>query len=107
MVCLLFLIVCNNLIFQSLNSSALRRVRDSFAPSMTDPDILSQVNDNDNLASRASSLLVRMCGVIPPMSLINPILDAIFEAIQASPVSVHVNFFIWWSDMSNLIVVAS
>lgn len=44
------------------------------------------VNDNKNLAARASSLLVRMCGVTPPVALINPILDAIFEAIQNSPV---------------------
>lgn len=44
------------------------------------------VNDNNNLAVRASSLLVRMCGVTPPVGLINPMLDAIFEAIQTSPV---------------------
>jgi proteasome activator subunit 4 len=44
------------------------------------------VNDNDELASRASVLLVKMCGVTPPRSLIDPILDAMFEAIQQSPV---------------------
>jgi hypothetical protein len=44
------------------------------------------VNDNDELASRTNVLLVRMCGVTPPRSLINPLLDAIFEAIQTSPV---------------------
>ena len=45
------------------------------------------VNDNDDLAHRAKLLLIRMCGVIPPRSLINPLLDAIFTAIQTSPVS--------------------
>lgn len=29
-------------------------------------------------------LLVRMCGVIPPPRMIEPILDAIFDAIQKS-----------------------
>jgi len=43
------------------------------------------VNDNDELANRASVLLVKMCGVTPPRSLIEPILDAMFEAIQQSP----------------------
>jgi proteasome activator subunit 4 len=43
------------------------------------------VNDNDELASRASVLLVRMCGVTPPRVMVNPILEAIFEAIQSSP----------------------
>jgi hypothetical protein len=44
------------------------------------------VHDNDELVSHASTLLVRMCGVTPPLPLVNPILDAIFEAIQSSPV---------------------
>jgi len=45
------------------------------------------VNDNNDLAVRASAVLVRMCGVTPPVPLVNPILDAIFDAIQGSPVS--------------------
>ncbi|KAJ3513732.1 hypothetical protein NLJ89_g2785 [Agrocybe chaxingu] len=45
----------------------------------------TEVNDNNDLANRASNLLVRMCGVTPPVSLIYPILDAIFETIQNSP----------------------
>ena len=44
------------------------------------------VKDNNDLAIRASTLLVRMCGVAPPVPLVNPILDAIFEAIHTSPV---------------------
>ncbi|EDR15426.1 uncharacterized protein LACBIDRAFT_301740 [Laccaria bicolor S238N-H82] len=45
----------------------------------------TEVNDNNELASRASTLLVRMCGVTPPVPLIDPLLDAIFEAIRRSP----------------------
>ena len=44
------------------------------------------VNDNNELAGRADLLLVRMCGVTPPRSLISPMLDSIFGAIQTSPV---------------------
>ena len=45
------------------------------------------VNDNNELAGRADLLLVRMCGVTPPRSLLSPMLDSIFKAIQTSPVS--------------------
>ncbi|CCM01642.1 uncharacterized protein FIBRA_03703 [Fibroporia radiculosa] len=48
-------------------------------------DFFRLVNDNDDLAHRAQLLLVRMCGVVPPRQLINPMLDAIFTAIQTSP----------------------
>lgn len=44
------------------------------------------VNDNNELAGRADLLLVRMCGVTPPRSLLSPMLDSIFKAIQTSPV---------------------
>lgn len=37
--------------------------------------------------------MVRMCGVTPPLSLVNPILDAIFEAIQKSPVRISSSIF--------------
>jgi hypothetical protein len=47
---------------------------------------IGTVNDNDELATLANMLLVRMCGVTPPQPMVNPILDAIFEAIQTSPV---------------------
>lgn len=46
------------------------------------------VNDNLELAKRASFLLVRMCGVTPPHSMVDPILDGMFEAIEESPVSI-------------------
>ena len=49
--------------------------------------MLYAVNDNDDLANRARVLLNRMCGVMPPRPLIHPVLDAIFKAIQTSPVS--------------------
>ena len=45
------------------------------------------MSDNDELVNRANLVLVRMCGVSPPRPLVNPLLDAIFEAIQSSPVS--------------------
>lgn len=51
------------------------------------------VSDNEDLAHRANVLLVRMCGVTPPRSLISPLLNAIFTAIQKSPVCLHVVFF--------------
>jgi proteasome activator subunit 4 len=43
------------------------------------------VSDNDDLAWRASVLLVRMCGVTPPRCLIDPIFDVIFDTIRQSP----------------------
>jgi len=76
-------------LFSSQSFSGSQNVR-SFSitqiDSCFDEDAVHSVNDNSNLASRASSLLVRMCGVTPPAALINPILDAIFDAIQTSPV---------------------
>ena len=49
-------------------------------------NLVESVNDNDELVTRAKTLLVRMCGVTPPRSLIGPILKAIFDAIKNSPV---------------------
>lgn len=46
------------------------------------------VNDDDVLASHSSVLLVRMCGVTPPRCLIEPIFDAMFDAIRNSPVRI-------------------
>ncbi|KAK7064490.1 membrane protein [Favolaschia claudopus] len=45
----------------------------------------TELNDNQDLATRASDVLVQMCGVHPPRPLINPLLDGIFEAITNSP----------------------
>jgi hypothetical protein len=44
------------------------------------------VHDNEELVRHANVLLVRMCGVVPPRSMIGPLLSAIFSAIQTSPV---------------------
>lgn len=59
-----------------------------FIPSCQ-PSSLSQiaVNDNEELESRANVLLVKICGVTPPRALVDPIFDAIFQAIRESPVS--------------------
>lgn len=57
------------------------------------------VNDNNDLASSANHLLVRMLGVTPPVPLVSPILDAIFHTIQNSPVSIplgnQISSLIW------------
>ncbi|KAF8898398.1 hypothetical protein BD779DRAFT_1607219 [Infundibulicybe gibba] len=60
-------------------------VFDYILPLMPELFRFTEVNDNDELAARASTLLVRMCGVTPPTSMIDSLLDAIFEAIQSSP----------------------
>ncbi|KAF8971515.1 hypothetical protein BDZ97DRAFT_1913988 [Flammula alnicola] len=72
-------------LYQSLHDLHAISTFDYILPLMPELFHFTEVNDNNNLASRASSLLVRMCGVTPPVPLINPILDAIFEAIQNSP----------------------
>src|SRR5258708_9014910 len=60
---------------------ALLNVR-SIIVDASQPLISPVVKDNDDLAARGSAVLVRMCGVAPPVPLVNPILDAIFDAIQ-------------------------
>ncbi|CCA68831.1 hypothetical protein PIIN_02692 [Serendipita indica DSM 11827] len=51
------------------------------------PELLrmSELNDNNDLASRASLLLTRTCGVSPPREMIAPILHELYKAIQDSP----------------------
>ncbi|KAG6902315.1 hypothetical protein C0995_001694 [Termitomyces sp. Mi166 len=51
------------------------------------PELLrfTELHDNTELSNRASTLLVRMCGVTPPLALVGRILDGIFEAIRTSP----------------------
>ncbi|KAF8887958.1 hypothetical protein CPB84DRAFT_1816581 [Gymnopilus junonius] len=65
-------------LYQSLHDLHANSTFDYILPLMV-------FNDNNTLAVRASNLLVRMCGVAPPVPLINPILRAIFDAIQNSP----------------------
>jgi proteasome activator subunit 4 len=45
------------------------------------------VNDNEELTTRASMLLTRMCAVSPPADLLEKILDSVFDAIKTSTVS--------------------
>ncbi|KAJ8514936.1 hypothetical protein ONZ45_g7571 [Pleurotus djamor] len=72
-------------LWQSIHDTHAISVFDYILPLMPELFRFAEVNDNNELSSRASMLLVRMCGVTPPRPLINPILDAMFEAIQASP----------------------
>ncbi|KZT19390.1 hypothetical protein NEOLEDRAFT_1142177 [Neolentinus lepideus HHB14362 ss-1] len=60
-------------------------VFDYLLPLMPELFRFTEVNDNDELSSRASVLLVRMCGVTPPLSIVNSLLDSIFDAIHNSP----------------------
>ncbi|KAF8640852.1 hypothetical protein AX17_000500 [Amanita inopinata Kibby_2008] len=72
-------------LFQSVHGNHAIAVFDYILPLMPEVFRFTEVNDNKELVSRASTLLVRMCGVTPPLSLVNPLLDAMFEAIQTSP----------------------
>ncbi|KAI0034951.1 hypothetical protein K488DRAFT_76958 [Vararia minispora EC-137] len=58
---------------------------DYIVPLMPELFRFTELNDNDDLYTRAKQLLVRMCGVHPPRALVGPILHAIFDAIQKSP----------------------
>ncbi|KAJ4476693.1 hypothetical protein J3R30DRAFT_3704168 [Lentinula aciculospora] len=78
------MLVCRWL-FQAVHDTNAICVFDYILPLMPELFRFTEVNDNDELANRANVLLVRMCGVSPPRPLINPLLDAIFEAIQSSP----------------------
>ncbi|KAF9472467.1 hypothetical protein BDN70DRAFT_886944 [Pholiota conissans] len=72
-------------LYQSVHDLHAISTFDYILPLMHELFRFTEINDNNNLASRASSLLVRMCGVTPPVPLINPILEAIFDTIQNSP----------------------
>ncbi|GBE78103.1 hypothetical protein SCP_0109850 [Sparassis crispa] len=78
------ILVCKWL-FQMVHDTNAVSTFDYVLPLMPEIFRFTEVNDNDDLSHRAKLLLVRMCGVIPPRPLINPILDAIFTAIQTSP----------------------
>lgn len=68
----------------SLSCSASPKVISYFISYTHNNSTITVVNDNDDLSKRASALLVRMCGVVPPRELIDPLIDAIFEAIRSS-----------------------
>lgn len=72
-------------LYQSLHDLHAISAFDYILPLMSEIFRFTELNDNDDLASRASRLLIRMCGVTPPVPLVNPILDATFHTIQNSP----------------------
>ncbi|KAF8624763.1 hypothetical protein AX15_005657 [Amanita polypyramis BW_CC] len=72
-------------LFQSVHGSHAIVVFDYILVLMPELFRFTEVNDNKELTSRASILLVRMCGVTPPPCLIDPLLDVMFEAIRSSP----------------------
>ncbi|KXN83586.1 Proteasome activator complex subunit 4 [Leucoagaricus sp. SymC.cos] len=72
-------------LYQSLHDLHAISAFDYILPLMSEIFRFTELNDNDDLASRASRLLVRMCGVTPPVPLVSPLLDAIFHTIQNSP----------------------
>ncbi|KAG6837040.1 hypothetical protein H0H93_015903 [Arthromyces matolae] len=57
---------------------------DYILPLMPELFRFTELHDNTELANRAGTLLVRMCGVTPLQAMVAPILDGIFEAIQTS-----------------------
>ncbi|KAI0961190.1 hypothetical protein AcV7_000358 [Taiwanofungus camphoratus] len=78
------IMVCKWL-YQMVHDTNAVAAFDYIHPLMPEIFRFTEVNDNDDLSQRAELLLVRMCGVTPPRQLINPLLDAIFKAIQSSP----------------------
>lgn len=78
------ILVCKWLV-QVLHDTHAMCTFNYIVPLMPELFRFSEVNDNDELASRAELVLTRMCGVTVPRPLINSVLDSIFEAIQSSP----------------------
>ncbi|KAH9982676.1 hypothetical protein BGW80DRAFT_1433981 [Lactifluus volemus] len=72
-------------LFQTVHDTNAITAFDYILPLMPELFRFTEVNDNDELLSRARLLLVRMCGVTPPRPLIGPILNAIFDTILNSP----------------------
>ncbi|KAH8100502.1 hypothetical protein BXZ70DRAFT_1022407 [Cristinia sonorae] len=77
-------LVCRWL-FQAIHDTIAIATFDYILPLMPELFRFTEINDNDDLAHRAKLVLNRMCGVIAPRPLTNPILDAMFNAIQTSP----------------------
>ncbi|EGN99641.1 hypothetical protein SERLA73DRAFT_159863 [Serpula lacrymans var. lacrymans S7.3] len=71
--------------FQSVHDTQAISTYDYILPLMPELFRFSEVNDNDELARRANLLLIRMCGVTPPQSMIGPLLETIFDAMRKSP----------------------
>ncbi|KAL4069445.1 hypothetical protein J3A83DRAFT_4095440 [Scleroderma citrinum] len=72
-------------LYQSLHDTEAMSTFDYILPLLPEIFRFTEVSDSEDLTHRANVLLVRMCGVTPPRSLIPPLLDAIFAAIQKSP----------------------
>ncbi|KAI0257360.1 hypothetical protein BJV78DRAFT_1277900 [Lactifluus subvellereus] len=72
-------------LFQTVHDTNAITAFDYILPLMPELFRFTEVNDNDELLSRARMLLVQMCGVTPPRPLIGPILSAIFDTILNSP----------------------
>lgn len=72
-------------LYQSIHDLHAVSTFDYILPLMPELFRFTEVNDNKELVNRANNLLIRMCGVSPPMALINPILGVIFDAVQKSP----------------------
>ncbi|KAL5535214.1 BLM3_1 [Sanghuangporus sanghuang] len=71
-------------LYQTIHDIHASAAFDYILPLMPELFRFSEVNDNDDLSRRANNLLVRMCGVVPPRQLIDPLIDTIFDAIKTS-----------------------
>lgn len=78
------IVVCRWL-FLSVHGTDAISAFDYILPLMPELFRFTEVHDNEELVRHANVLLVRMCGVAPPRSMIGPLLSAIFSAIQTSP----------------------
>lgn len=76
--------VCHWL-YLSLHQPEAMSTFDYILPLLPEIFRFTEINDNEDLANLARTLLIRMCGVTPPRQLLSPLMDAVFEAIQKSP----------------------
>nr|GAT49743.1 membrane protein [Mycena chlorophos] len=72
-------------LFQHLLEPTAIATFDYIVPLMPELFRFTEVNDNDDLATRGNDVLVQMCGVRPPHQLVNSVIDGIFDTIQNSP----------------------
>ncbi|KAH7914507.1 hypothetical protein BJ138DRAFT_1143879 [Hygrophoropsis aurantiaca] len=71
-------------LFSMIHDTQAMSAFDYILPLMPELFRFTEVSDNEELTRRAGTLLVRMCGVTPPRSLISPLLESTFTAIQKS-----------------------
>ncbi|GJJ09449.1 hypothetical protein Clacol_003672 [Clathrus columnatus] len=72
-------------LFEAIHNIQAISAFDYILPLMPELFRFGEVNDNDELVTRSNLLLVRMCGVTPPVDLIPLLLNHIFNAIKSSP----------------------